>query len=648
LIIGTAGHVDHGKSSLVRALTGTDPDRLKEEKERGITIDLGFAYWKQADGRVIGFIDVPGHERFVHTMLAGAHGIDLVLLVVAADDGVMPQTREHLAIMRLLGLTRAVVALTKVDLVDSARREAVAAAVAALLAPTPFAGCDIIPVSVISGEGMDALADRLRAEPAQDRAGDLRFRLAVDRCFSLSGAGTIVTGTVLSGGVAVGERVLVSPSGLEARVRSLHRQNRAAEAAVAGDRCALNLAGPAITRTAILRGDMVLDPVLHAPSRRIDARIAVLGEEKCRLTSWMPIRLHHAAADVPGRLVPLDADSIAPGETGLVQLVLDAPVAALAGDRVVLRDTSASRTLGGGVLLDLRAPDRRRRTPERLAVLDALYAPVGPTMLTALTGQAPWLVDLDLFLRDHGMGGSAGLAVEAADALLHEANLVMLAGEDTRWGTAETVWAGLRRSVVTVLNAFHTDNPDLQGISAPRLRLAVQPRLAPIPFRAALAGLQAAGDLVVEGAWVRRPDHVARLLAEDEAIWRAILPHLSDTERFRPPRVRDFAQSLRVDERRVRRVLKSIARRGEVDEVAQDHFFLRRTVAEMVAIAARLSEPAGALFNAASFRDHLGEGSHNAGRKVAIQVLEFLDRHGVTVRRGDERFVNRRRAGLFG
>jgi selenocysteine-specific elongation factor len=642
VIIGTAGHVDHGKSSLVRALTGTDPDRLKEEKERGITIDLGFAYWKQPDGRVIGFVDVPGHERFVHTMLAGAHGIDLVLLTVAADDGVMPQTREHLAIMCLLGLERAVVALTKIDLVDAPRCAAVTADIASLLAPTPFAGAEIIPVSAITGQGMDSLVDRLRAAGPQDRTGGRRFRLAVDRCFSLAGAGTVVTGTVLSGSVAVGDRVLVSPSGLEARVRSLHRQNQAADAATAGDRCALNLTGPAITRTAIQRGDMVLNPALHAPTQRIDARIAVLPEEKRALTSWMPIRLHHAAAEVAGRLVPLDADRIVPGTTGLVQLVLDAPIAALAGDRVVLRDTGASRTLGGGVLLDLRAPERRRRTPERLATLRTLDAPVGAAMLAALAAQDPWLVDLTLFLRDHG------ISAEAGDALLTQTNLVALAGEGVTWGTAQLVWADLRRSAGAVLDAFHHDNPDLQGITVPRLRLMLQPRLAPIPFRAALAGLQAAGDLVVQGAWVRRPGHVARLLPEDEAIWREILPHLSETERFRPPRVRDFARLLHVDERRVRRVLKSVARRGEVDEVAPDHFFLRTTVAEMVAIATSLSDPSGTLFNAASFRDHLGEGSANAGRKVAIQVLDFLDRHGVTVRRGDARFVNRRRAGLFG
>ena len=390
MIIGTAGHVDHGKSSLVRTLTGTDPDRLKEEKERGITIDLGFAYWKQPDGRVIGFVDVPGHERFVHTMLAGAHGIDLVLLVVAADDGVMPQTREHLAIMQLLGLTRAVVALTKIDLVDPARREAVAAEIAALLAPTPFAGADIIPVSVVSGAGMDALAARLRVEPAADRVGGRRFRLAVDRCFSLTGAGTVVTGTVLSGEVAVGDRVLVSPPALDARVRSLHRQNQAAEVAVAGDRCALNLAGPGITRTAIQRGDMVLDPVLHAPTRRIDARITVLGDEPRALTSWMPVRLHHAAAEVAGptgaarrRSYRSRCDSA--GATGAGR------ADRRAGGRPSLCCAIPAPAARWGVARcwTCAPPDRRRRTPERLAALQARDAPVGAAMLTAAGQSGP-------------------------------------------------------------------------------------------------------------------------------------------------------------------------------------------------------------------------------------------------------------------
>ena len=642
MIIGTAGHVDHGKSSLVRALTGTDPDRLKEEKERGITIDLGFAYWPQPDGRVIGFVDVPGHERLVHTMLAGAHGIDLVLLVIAADDGVMPQTREHLAIMRLLGMTRAVVALTKVDLVDAPRRMELAAQISALLDPTPFAGSDILPVSVVTGYGMDALASHLRDQTEQTRASGLRFRLAVDRCFSLAGAGTIVTGTVLSGRVAVSEQVLVSPAGLLARVRSLHRQNQAADSAQAGDRCALNLTGPHISRTAISRGDMVLDAALHAPTQRLDARITVLADEKRPIASWMPVRVHHAAADIAGRAVPLQDGGIPPGQTGFVQLVLEKPLAALAGDRVVLRDTTASRTLGGGMLLDLRAPDRHRRAPGRLAELATRDAPFDGALLTALASQPPWLIDLDLLLRDHG------LSSDAAAAVLSTSNLKQFASETTLWGTTQPVWSSLRQTILAAVDRFHAANPDLHGMTLDRLRAVITPRLNVPPLRAALLELQRSGDLVTEGAWIRRPTHTARLLPADEAVWRAIQPQLCGPARFRPPRVRDFAQILRVDERRVRRVLKSVARRGEVDEIAPDHFFLRTTVAEMVAITARLSDPQGTLFNAASFRDHLGEGDHNAGRKVAIQVLEFLDRHGITVRRGDVRFVDHRRARRYG
>lgn len=642
MIIGTAGHVDHGKSSLVLALTGTDPDRLKEEKERGITIDLGFAYWPQDDGRVIGFVDVPGHERFVHTMLAGAHGIDLVLLVVAADDGVMPQTREHLAIMRLLGLTRAVVALTKIDLVDAPRRAAVAAQIAALLAPTPFADAPILPVSVVSGEGMDALAAALRAAPAQDRAGGQRFRLAVDRCFSLSGAGTVVTGTVLSGQVALGDRVLVSPAGLEARVRSLHRQNRVAAEAAAGDRCALNLAGPAITRTAIRRGDMVLAPALHAPTQRIDARIDMLAEEPRGLSSWMPVRVHHAAADIAGRVLPLQDASVPPDASGFVQLVLDAPVAALAGDRVVLRDTSASRTLGGGVLLDLRPPVRRRRTPARLATLAALDGPCDAAMLGRLASVSRHPFDADQVLRDHGLTDGA------AAAALRDADLMVLPGEGTRFGVAPERWVALRAAATAALAAFHAASPDQPGMPAERLRLALPDRM-PVPtFRAVLGGLAAAGEVVIEAAGVRLPSHVARLRPADEAIWRRVQPLLGGAARFRPPRVRDLAAALGQEERLVRQVLKTLARRAELAEVAPDQFFLRATVAEMVAIAALLSEPPGTLFNAATFRDHLGEGEWNAGRKVAIQVLEFLDRHGVTVRRGDARFVDKRRTGVFG
>ena len=639
MIVGTAGHVDHGKTALVRALTGTDTDRLPEEKRRGITIDLGFAYLPAPGGDTIGFVDVPGHERFVGTMAAGAAGIDLLLLIVAADDGVMPQTREHLAIAELLGLRRGLVVLSKADLADAGRREAVAAEIRAALAGTALAEAPILPVSTVTGENVAALKAMLAAESGaaagRDAAG--RFRLAVDRSFVLAGAGTVVTGTVLSGTVAVGDRVVLSPAGTPARVRSIHAQNRAAQSGAAGQRCALNLAG--IERAAARRGDVALDPALHAPTDRIDVRLRVLAGEPKPLATWLPVRLHHAAADVAARLVPLAADGIAPGQEGFAQLVLDHPVAAAAGDRFVLRDTSARRTIGGGTLLDLRAPARKRRTPGRLAQLAALAEPEPDRAVAALLDLAPFTLDLTGFCRDRALaaGATEGIAARLGLVTLRVGeDLVALSG--ARWAAYEAALTG-------ALDAVHAESPDLQGIGSERLRLQLEPRLPRPAFAAALARLGAAGLVAAEGSWIRRPGHVARLSAEDEALWVRVAPHLARREdRFRPPRVRDIAGLLDVPETEVRRVCKLVGRSGRIDQVAHDHFFARGTVTEMAGIVADLSlRLPGGEFTAAQFRDRVEN-----GRKVAIQILEFFDRNGLTMRRGDLRRLNTHRADLFG
>ena len=405
MIVGTAGHIDHGKTSLVRALTGVDTDRLKEEKARGISIDLGFAYLPAPDGAVLGFVDVPGHEKFVHNMLAGATGIDFVLLVIAADDGVMPQTREHLAIVDLLGITRGVVALTKIDLAAPPQQAKVLADIAQLLQGTGLEGAEVVAVSTVTNDGIDALREKLfdAAHTIRARATAERFRLAVDRSFTLAGAGTVVTGTVLSGAVATGDHVTISPSGLVARVRSLHAQNRPTEHGVAGQRCALNLAGDGISKDAIARGQVVLDPDLHAPTDRIDASLRLLATEQKPVTQWMPARLHHAATEIGARIVLLGDAAVAPGGEALVQLVLERPIAAAAGDRFVLRDTTAQRTIGGGKFLDLRAPSRKRRTPERLAQLQAHMIEDPARALAALLETAPHYVDLTAFARDRAL-----------------------------------------------------------------------------------------------------------------------------------------------------------------------------------------------------------------------------------------------------
>lgn len=640
MIIGTAGHVDHGKTALVRALTGVDTDRLKEEKARGISIDLGFAYMPTPDGDVIGFIDVPGHERFIHNMLAGASGIDCALFVIAADDGIMPQTVEHLSILDLLGVERGLVALTKIDVVPPAERAQTAAEITRLLARTSLAGAPIIEVSAIRGDGIEELRGRLFAIACAiaPRALGGRFRLAVDRSFTLAGAGTIVTGTVLSGVVTVEDRVAVSPAGLEARVRSIHAQNRPAERGCAGERCALNLVGDGVTKESITRGDVVLDPGLHAPTDRIDARLRVLPTEQKPIGQWLPVRFHHGAVECGARIVLLGDTPLAPGVEGWVQLVLDRPIAAASGDRFVVRDTSARRTIGGGRLIDLRAPARKRRTPERLARLDAMAKEDPARALADLVGGVSSFVDLSGFARDRA------LTAAEAETIANELGLVRFTTHGAAFGLSAEAWAAFRRALKAKLASFHAENPDLQGIGRERLRLALELRLPAPVFLAALQTLAGASEIALDGAWVRLAEHQARLTAEHEALWVRIRPLLAGKERFRPPRVRDVAELLRVPEANVRRVLKLASRLGLVDEIAHDHFFLRRTVAEIVAIMRSIApESPDGQFTAAQLRDRLDN-----GRKVAIQILEFFDRHGVTLRRGDLRRINRHRLDLFG
>jgi selenocysteine-specific elongation factor len=637
MIIGTAGHIDHGKTSLTRALTGVDTDRLKEEKARGISIDLGFAYLPTPDGSTLGFVDVPGHEKFVHNMLAGATGIDFVLLVVAADDGVMPQTKEHLAIVDLLGITRGIVALTKADLASPERRVQVETEIQNALLGTGLADAEILPVSVVSGKGIDLLREKLFAAAAQGgaRRADARFRLSVDRSFTLAGAGTVVTGTVLSGTVNVGDRVTVSPSGLSARVRSIHAHNRAAERGEAGQRCALNLAGEGITKDAIARGDVVLDPELHHPTDRIDASLRVLATEQKPVTQWMPVRLHHAAIDIGARVVLLGDTPVAPGAEAHVQLVLEHPIAAGTLDRFVLRNTTAQCTIAGGRFVDLRAPARKRRSPERLAQLEASSIENPRAALVALLDRAPFYVDVVAFARDRA------LAVDDIDAMAADNTIIRIAGSPLAQSPA--AWLRLKRALIATLEAFHKENPDLAGMGLERLRLALEPRLPAPASTAMLQSLARQHEVALDGAWVKLPGHAVRLTPPDETLWSNIKPLLGAAERFRPPRVRDIAGLLAVPEGEVRRLLKLLGRMGKVDEVAHDHFFLRGTVAEMVEIITAVAAHAEkGEFTAAQLRDRLDN-----GRKVAIQILEFFDRHGVTLRRGDLRRVNRHRLDLF-
>ncbi|MBB6187917.1 selenocysteine-specific translation elongation factor [Rhodanobacter sp. MP7CTX1] len=639
MIVGTAGHIDHGKTSLVRALTGVDCDRLKEEKVRGITIDLGFAFLPWDDNLTLGFIDVPGHERFVHTMVAGASGIDIALLVVAADDGVMPQTLEHLAILDLLGIGRGLIALTKADLVTPERLAEVSTQIRAVTAGTVLEDAAILPVSATTGLGIDALRDRLAAEARTlgDRAADGRFRLAVDRVFILPGIGVVVTGTLLSGVVRVKDQVLLSPSGLSARVRSLHAQNQEVESGRAGDRCALNLAGEGIAKDAIHRGDMVVDPFLHAPTDRIDARLHLLLGEPKPIGQWFSARLHHGAVEVGARVILLEGEQLLPGCTADVQLVLSRPIAAAALDRFVLRDVSAQRTIGGGQFFDLRAPSRQRRTVEREAVRAALALADSQDAFAALLEIPPFAWDLSALARDRALSAEklAGIISALSPVVFH-------VGEE-RIAVSQKHWQSLVTSLIECLESFHATYPDLQGMGREKLRLALQPRLSAAAFALALHHADFAGRVVRDGAFVRLASHSLQLSPEREALWQTIAPLLGGDARFRPPRVRDIAGVLARSEQNIRQLMIFAARLGLVDEVAHDHFFLRTTMHEMVLIVADIAaQAADGRFTAAQFRDRI-----DSGRKVAIQILEFFDRQGVTLNRGTLRRIQARYLDLF-
>ncbi|MEO7336397.1 MAG: selenocysteine-specific translation elongation factor, partial [Caldimonas sp.] len=421
MIVATAGHVDHGKTSLVTALTGIDTDRLDEEKRRGMTIDLGFAHADLGDGTLVGFVDVPGHERFIRNMVAGVASVDLALLVIAADDGPMPQTIEHLAILEWLGVRACIVALTKVDRVSDARLAEVGRGIEALLAAGPFRDAAIVPVATPSGHGIDALKGALREAASGNVAKPVHghFRLAVDRSFVVAGAGLVVAGTVVAGAARVGDALLASPRGLAVRVRAIERHGKPADRASTGQRCALNLAGLDVQRGAIERGDWIVAAHAHRPTDRIDVRLEASSTLARSLRQGASVQLHLAAATVPARLALLDRESIEPGHSALAQLVLERAIGALHGDRFVIRNAAENRTLGGGRVIDPFGPARGRSRPERRAELEELDHADAATVIAARLARSPEGFDLAHVLQARNLTAADGAALLAdAGAIL--------------------------------------------------------------------------------------------------------------------------------------------------------------------------------------------------------------------------------------
>ncbi|WP_324780656.1 selenocysteine-specific translation elongation factor [Thiobacillus sedimenti] len=630
MLIGTAGHIDHGKTTLVKALTGVDADRLPEEKARGITLDLGYAYTPLADGSVLGFVDVPGHEKLIHNMLAGATGIDFVLLVVAADDGPMPQTREHLELLDLLGLDHGAIALTKIDAVSPERLAEAQREVAALVAGTELSGSPVFAVSGRTGEGVAALRAHLDATaaalPRRPAAG--RFRLAIDRCFSLAGIGTVVTGTAHAGTVGVGDIAILSPPGLKARVRSLHVQDRPARSGRAGERCALALTGD-FEKKDVARGMWVVNGALAVPLARFQGEVRVPAGGQ-PLAHMQAVHVHLGTADILGRVALLDCKEAGPGEIALAEILLERETLALHGDRFILRDAGAQRTVAGGRVLDIFPPARHKRTPDRLALLDAMRADDPFIALRLLAEQATAGVDLDRF------GVNWNLAEDEAVSLWQRVGLRVIRDGSASLGFTAAAWEALKTNLLETLAREHARAPDMIGVERERLRRMGAAKLSRAAFDAASAELLAANRIVPTRAWLHLPDHRASVSDADRARFAALKP-LLDATPYNPPRVRDVARATGTPEEAVRQLFRRIARAGELYPVAHDHYFTAAAVAELAAIVRKLNEEAGGA-RVASLRDVI-YGDGGGGRKVATQILEFFDRVGYTRRIRDDHLV---------
>jgi selenocysteine-specific elongation factor len=629
-IIGTAGHIDHGKTSLVKALTGQDTDRLKEEKERGISIELGFAYLDLPDGTRAGVVDVPGHERFIRTMLAGAHGMDLVLFTVAADDGVMPQTVEHLDILHLLGVPHAIFVVTKTDIATTARIAQVETQIRDLAARTSLKDSAVVPFSFIIGDGLEDIRTRIAQTLRRiDRARPQGyFRLPVDRVFVLQGHGLVVTGTALQGEIRAGDRVRRLPGGELFRVRSLQVHGQPVESATGGQRVALNLTGQ--QRTLLERGDMLCDERLTAISSRFDASLEV-PLTAGGIRNHQRVRIHMGTAERFGKLVILAPyDSLAPGRSSFCQIAMSSPLAVSRGDHFIVRDETAERTLGGGIVLHPSPRVHRRGEPQLEENLQVLH-----------TGDPA--VVADLFLNDHhefavpvsSLCEFLNLRAESTAELIRGVTTIKEVRVDSDdLFTTEQKWNRVKAALVAALQAFHAAHPLEQGEDMEELRDKLLPGAAPKVFRAFVETLETQRVITREGSLLRLPDHRVSL-RQDEQQAAEQIKQLLARHPLTPPDIPQIARETGIDRTRLGQLIRVLERQRSVVRVAADLYFLCDAV-DVVVRALREEWADGKEITPGMFRDRF-----KTTRKYAIPLLEYLDAAGVTVRMGDFRRVRR-------
>jgi selenocysteine-specific elongation factor len=628
VIVGTAGHIDHGKSALVEALTGTHPDRLEEEKRRGITIDLGFAFL-QHDDVSIGLVDVPGHERFVRNMLSGVGGIDIILLVIAADEGIKPQTREHFDICKLLEVRRGLVALTKSDLVDSDSLALRQIEVEDYLRDSFLASAPIVPVNSRGGTGIDVLKNELariaHTVPARNNAS--HFRLPIDRVFAMKGFGTVVTGTLLSGCVAVEGDIEMLPGGHRFRVRGIQSGGQTVNTAAAGQRTALNLAGDNLDR--LQRGTVLTVPGYFTATRRIDARISLLQSHSKPLKNRARVHFHQGTAETIGEVILLDRAQLTPGDTGFAQILLQNPIFSLPSDRFIIRQFSPVTTVGGGVILDAYPRRHSLHDPAVLKYLSIVQNGDRPEILAALLQSAADVMDLNAVI---GRTGWSRDEVSSAAQLLESRGVVrILSSHPPAYGLNEHLVA-CTGAIREVVSQFHAKNPLAEGVPLQSLRSAVA-RRRPVTFDAALQQLIDAKELTASGELIKKAGHAVSLQpAEIQA--RDRIATAFETAGLAVPAADAVLASVGLDSQRAQKLLQILLRENVLIKLGDGLIFHRTALAKLRQLVVVRKKTKGPRFKVPEFKEMAG-----VSRKYAIPLLEYLDRNGVTQRMGDERVI---------
>ncbi len=636
VIIGTAGHIDHGKTSLVKALTGVDADRLPEEKQRGITIDLGFAELDLGDVR-IGFVDVPGHEKFVKNMLAGASGIDLVILVIAADEGVMPQTREHFEICRLLGVSSGLVVLTKCDLADEETLELARLDAAELVENSFLEGAPVVVMSARTGFGISELSDAVltAARTVTRHRDESVARLPIDRSFTVKGFGAVVTGTLVSGEIRDADELELMPDGLKVRVRGLQTHGKKVEAAHAGQRTAVNLAG--IDHSAIRRGMTLCERGVLRPTQILDTRIEVLKTANNGLRSRQRVRVHIGTVEALARVAVLNTVGvIAPGATDLVQLRLEMPVVAVPGERFIVRSYSPQITIAGGSVIDAMAEKHRRKEldPVRLYLRQLVENEADPQAKTRIFVDAAGQKGMTAARLQSSTGMRRPVLNEAVAAVVRDGSLVE-AGDHL---LSQHALSEISQAVLTAVGDFHRGQPLARGVGIEALRETAC-RHSPVGiYRFVLAALETAGKVMVDNDTVRLAAYRAELSPE-EALVAGRIREIYRSAGFDVPRldqlIGELAAETRSPPQKVRTVFQMFLDSGEIVKVTEEFYFLREATDRLTAMLRKFADASpDRLIDVSRFKDIAG-----VSRKYAIPLLEYFDREKITRRAADKRVI---------